>query len=101
MSNFLLLATAWGPKFGGINAFNMDFAIGLAKHLGKEGKVFCAAFRPSREDFESASSGGVHLLGIDRPEDSPPTTRAGGSMFGGNSNPNIRSTRSIGGSVTM
>ena len=71
MPNFLLLATAWGPKFGGINAFNMDFAIGLAKHLGPGGRVFCAVFRPASEDFENAKSGGVHLLGIDRPEESP------------------------------
>jgi hypothetical protein len=37
MPNFMLLATAWGPKFGGINAFNMDFALGLASYLGDGG----------------------------------------------------------------
>ena len=50
MPNFLLLATAWGPKFGGINAFNTDFAKGLAAHLGADGRVFCAVFNPTRED---------------------------------------------------
>jgi len=70
MPNFMLLATAWGPKFGGINAFNMDFASGLANHLGDNGKVFCAALSPSREDTESAEVRGVHLLSIARPADS-------------------------------
>jgi len=70
MPNFLLLATAWGPKYGGINAFNTDFSIGLAEHLGSEGKVFCAAFRPSVEDISNAREKKVHLLPIDRPVES-------------------------------
>ena len=43
MANILLLATAWGPKHGGINAFNMDFAQGLVTYLHDAGRVFCAA----------------------------------------------------------
>ncbi len=70
MLNFMLLATAWGPKHGGINAFNMDFAIGLAQHLGTRGKVFCTVFRPSKEDIENARAKEVRLLSIDRPIDS-------------------------------
>ena len=35
---FMLLATAWGAKHGGINAFNVDFARGLAKFLGERRK---------------------------------------------------------------
>ena len=71
MPNFLLLATAWGPKYGGINAFNMDFAVGLANYLGADGKVFCAAFSPSKEDIEHAKSRGVRLLNIERPVEAP------------------------------
>src|SRR5215211_7538463 len=71
MLNFMLLATAWGPKYGGINAFNMDLAIGLANHLGEKGKVFCAAFSPSKEDVDNAGAKQVHLLSIDRPIESP------------------------------
>ena len=70
MANFLLLATAWGPKFGGINAFNTDFAKGLATDLGENGQVFCAVFNPSGEDREAAAHCGVQLVGIDRPTDS-------------------------------
>ena len=70
MSNFLLLATAWGPKFGGINAFNTDFANGLADHLGTSGHVFCAVFRPTADDREAAAGCGVKLVAVDRPTDS-------------------------------
>jgi tetratricopeptide (TPR) repeat protein len=67
MPNFMLLATAWGPKHGGINAFNMDFAIGLANHLGKKAKVFCAVFTASAEDIADARGKNVNLVAIDRP----------------------------------
>jgi hypothetical protein len=69
--NFMLLATAWGPKYRGINAFNMDFAIGLANRLSYRGKVFCAAFSPTLEDIADAEKKHVTLIGIDRPVDSP------------------------------
>jgi hypothetical protein len=69
--NFMLLATAWGPKYGGINAFNMDFAIGLANCLSDRGKVFRAAFSPTLEDIAAANKKHVRLLEIDRPVDSP------------------------------
>src|SRR5712691_3847957 len=71
MPNFMLLATAWGPKHGGINAFNMDFAIGLSSYLGSKGKIFCAAFSPPEEDVVNARQSGVHLVRVDRPDDSP------------------------------
>ena len=70
MPNFMLLATAWGPKYGGINAFSMDFACGLANTLGANGKVFCAVLSPLREDVEDATARGVHLVAIARPADS-------------------------------
>ena len=54
MPNFILLATAWGPKYGGINAFNMDFAVGLASFLGKNGQVFCSAFRAPKRTSKTA-----------------------------------------------
>ena len=71
MPNFMLLATAWGPKFGGINAFNMDFAIGLAKHLKGAGKVFCAVLSPTENDIGDALKHSVTLLAVDRPTNSP------------------------------
>jgi hypothetical protein len=70
MPNFMLLATAWGPKHGGINAFNMDFSIGLTSYLSGTRKVFCAAFSPSEEDVAHARKQQVHLVRVDRPVDS-------------------------------
>lgn len=70
MTNFMLLATAWGPKHGGINAFNMDFAIGLANHLGESAKVFCAVFLPTAEDVADARGKRVNLVAINRPIES-------------------------------
>jgi len=66
MPNILLLATAWGPKHGGINAFNMDFAVGLAGHLKPGGRVFCAVLHASREDCERAEALDVTLVPIGR-----------------------------------
>jgi tetratricopeptide (TPR) repeat protein/glycosyltransferase involved in cell wall biosynthesis len=70
MPNFMLLATAWGPKHGGINAFNMDFAHGLATHLKHTGTVFCAVLSASREDREDAQEQGIKLIPINKPIDS-------------------------------
>lgn len=52
--NIILMATAWGPRHGGINAFNRDFAIGLAHALGERGRVFCAVLDPTVEDEKDA-----------------------------------------------
>ncbi|HEY5869684.1 MAG TPA: hypothetical protein VI542_29660, partial [Candidatus Tectomicrobia bacterium] len=70
MANFLLLATAWGPKHGGINAFNMDFAQGLATYLQGVGRVFCAVLDASHADLTDAAARGVTLLSIARSPES-------------------------------
>jgi glycosyltransferase involved in cell wall biosynthesis len=69
MPNILLLATAWGPKHGGINAFNMDFAAALAGYLRPSGRVFCAVLNASREDCERAQVAGVTLVPIGKDTD--------------------------------
>ena len=66
MTNVLLLATAWGPRHGGINAFNHDFAIGLADVLGKTGTVYCAVLSPTKRDEDDALLLGVTLINVDR-----------------------------------
>ena len=70
MPNFMLLATAWGPKHGGINAFNMDFAYGLATHLKGTGTVFCAVLSASRDDHIDAEKHGIKLIPINKPANS-------------------------------
>ena len=66
MPNVLLLATAWGPKHGGINAFNMDFATALAAHLKANGRVFCAVLEASSGDSERAKAAGVTLVALEK-----------------------------------
>lgn len=62
--NFVLMATAWGPRHGGINAFNRDFSVGLAAALGSRGRVFCAVLDPKDSDHADAKSGSVTLIPI-------------------------------------
>lgn len=62
--NFVLMATAWGPRHGGINAFNRDFSVGLAAALGNRGRVFCAVLDPKDSDHADAKSGNVTLIPI-------------------------------------
>lgn len=54
--NFMLIATAWGSKFGGVNAFNMDFAKGLASFLGKNGRVFCGVLHATDTEVLAAAN---------------------------------------------
>ena len=62
--NILLFASAWGPKFGGVNALNRDLSIGLAQVLRGEGQVFCAVPNPQPEDESDAAAYGVILVPI-------------------------------------
>lgn len=59
-----LLSTAWGPTFGGINAFNQDLAIGLSQVLANSGRVFCAVLDPNDADIGNAQKSGVTLIPI-------------------------------------
>ncbi|MFM8331986.1 MAG: SUMF1/EgtB/PvdO family nonheme iron enzyme [Candidatus Methylumidiphilus sp.] len=61
MAELILLATAWGPKHGGINAFNTDFAKALGRLLGA-GRVVCVVLDATPEDIADAASGHVRLL---------------------------------------
>jgi hypothetical protein len=71
MTNIVLLATAWGPRYGGINAFNMDLALALADLLGKSGQVVCAVLDASRHEINEARKADVTLLSLRRRPDAP------------------------------
>jgi glycosyltransferase involved in cell wall biosynthesis len=62
--NIVSLATAWGPKFGGINAFNRDFAVGLKAELRSGGRVFCAVIDPTDAEIADAESCGVEIVRV-------------------------------------
>lgn len=67
--NILLLATAWGPKYGGINSFNQDFALGLGTNLLGKGRVFCAVPHATEDERRHAEKGHVTLVSINKPPD--------------------------------
>jgi glycosyltransferase involved in cell wall biosynthesis len=63
--NIVLLATAWGPRFGGINAFNQDFAAGLKVACSNDIKIFCAVPNATVADKADAKSRGIEIISID------------------------------------
>jgi glycosyltransferase involved in cell wall biosynthesis len=60
----ILLATAWGSRHGGINAFNREFALGLAKRGGKQTEIFCYVPNATAADIADAASGSVTLASL-------------------------------------
>jgi glycosyltransferase involved in cell wall biosynthesis len=58
----VFIATAWGSKHGGINAFNMDLACAMARNV--DVPVFCFAAQPDILDIEAAAHANVTLLPI-------------------------------------
>jgi glycosyltransferase involved in cell wall biosynthesis len=57
---FVTVATAWGTAHGGVNAFNYDFTIGLAKEVGQP--VACVVPGASIQETAEALAANVHLL---------------------------------------
>ncbi|WP_404872805.1 glycosyltransferase, partial [Ideonella sp. A 288] len=60
-------ATAWGPRFGGINAFNHDLLLALAPACRASVKVVCVVLHATPEQCQAALAGEVLLvpLGLD------------------------------------
>lgn len=59
----MVLATAWGSKFGGINSFSTDFCVALARVLSQH-KVVCLCFSGTHSECDDAKAKGVTLLPI-------------------------------------
>jgi hypothetical protein len=59
-----LLSNAWGPKAGGINAFNTDFARALGRALGDRIPVACIVLEAEDTDITDAARSGVKLFHI-------------------------------------
>jgi glycosyltransferase involved in cell wall biosynthesis len=58
----VMLATAWGPKFGGINVFNVELARSLGVMKGRHFDLICVVPNSSSEDLEDARRHRVRLL---------------------------------------
>jgi glycosyltransferase involved in cell wall biosynthesis len=63
--HILLLATAWGSRHGGVNAFNRGLALGLAGRLS-HGSVTCAVPEADPSAIEDAATLGIQLIGLEK-----------------------------------
>lgn len=66
----VLFATSWGPKHGGINAFNRDFAIGLSQNNHNQESVYCIVLSASPEEERDAQNNGVNIISLEKLETS-------------------------------
>ena len=64
----VLLTNAWGPKYGGINSFNMDFAKALGLLLRETHRVICVVLDAEDAEREDARKKYVQLLSVGRSE---------------------------------
>lgn len=59
--SLVLLAVGWGPKLGGINAFNTDFAKALGETL-RPHRVVCVVLDADKSEIADAAAANVTLL---------------------------------------
>ena len=60
----IALATAWGPKFGGINAFNTELLKSLGILPGRAFRLLCVVEQTNLEECADAKCYGVELLAL-------------------------------------
>lgn len=61
----VVLATAWGPRYGGINSFNLDLCCALPAVLARH-RVICVCLTASETNVREAASSGVTLISLNR-----------------------------------
>ncbi|GAB1370077.1 hypothetical protein MASR1M45_01350 [Candidatus Kapaibacterium sp.] len=62
--SIIIIATAWGSKFGGINSFSIRLSKSLP-HILKNTKVYCICFNGSEDDIKDALLNDVNLILLD------------------------------------
>jgi glycosyltransferase involved in cell wall biosynthesis len=60
----VFLASAWGPRHGGINSFNLDLIISFAKVV-RDSSVECICFTSDRPTSADASEASAHRIKLD------------------------------------
>ncbi len=60
----VVIADGWGPSFGGINAFNLDFCLALGRLLRGTVRVICLTSPVDDETRAEAASEGVVLVSL-------------------------------------
>ena len=61
IANIVVIATAWGSRFGGINSFSTDLCCALARVLSKH-RVICVCVSGGESECKEAEASGVTLL---------------------------------------
>ncbi len=61
----VVLATGWGPKYGGVNAFNFDFVTSLAR-VAQSYSIICVVPNATPTQITSALKEGVNLISLGR-----------------------------------
>lgn len=64
--NLVFLATAWGPRHGGINAFNMDLMIGIATIISTNDQLICIVPHASQPEIADARENNINLIHLNR-----------------------------------
>jgi hypothetical protein len=77
----VLIATAWGSAEGGINAFNTDFAVGLADVGGTELQIYTAVTAIDDASGMSAAAKNVRLIPVTADSDGRPADDAGNEIM--------------------
>lgn len=72
MATIVLLATAWGSKYGGINVVNLELTRALAEVLGSTGRVLCVVPHAEPNEVEDAKGTGVTLVPLGLARDKLP-----------------------------
>ena len=69
MAQLVIFTDAWGPKYGGINSFNMDFAKALGMLLSPSVRVICVVLECNADEVTDAARHKVTLVSIGRSKD--------------------------------
>lgn len=75
MQHIVLIATAWGPRYGGINAFNYDLACALGillKNAYLDFQAVCLVAEAGPADEQDAAKHGVQLVSLELPPSQKP-----------------------------
>jgi glycosyltransferase involved in cell wall biosynthesis len=64
--HIVVLATAWGPKHGGINAFNIDLCKSLGLVQGRDFELLCVVLQTNADEQADAKRCHVDLYAIDQ-----------------------------------
>lgn len=68
MITFIFISTGWGAEFGGINSFNYDLCLAVAKKYGTTQKIVSVTGIVSESVKRMARDSGIELIGLEDDE---------------------------------